>query len=64
MNKQLKKTKGNEGLKPKEFVGKLKDLRSKKRSYPIIMNSSGIYSGETYEIRNHLGFSPISFLTG
>jgi len=28
------------------------------------MNSSAIYGGETYEIRNHVGFSPINFLTG
>ena len=43
MNDQLKKTKGTEGLKPKELVGKLKDLRSKERSYSIFMNSSAIY---------------------
>ncbi len=61
MNDQLKKTKRNEGLKPKELVRKLKDLRSKERSYSIFMNSSAIYGGEAYEIRSHLGFSPISF---
>jgi len=64
MNDQLRKTKRNEGLKPKEIVGKLKDLRSKERSHSIFMTSSSIYGGETYEIRNQLGFSPISFLTG
>ena len=64
MNDQLKKTKGTEGLKPKELVGKLNDLRSKERSYSIFKNSSAIYGGETYAIRNHVGFSPISFLIG
>jgi len=64
MNDQLKKTKGTEGLMPKELVGKLKDPRSKERSYSILMNSSANYGGKTYEIRNQLGFSPISFLTG
>jgi len=64
MNDQLKKTKGTEGPKLKELVGKLTDLRFKEQSYSIFMNSSAIYGGETYEIRNHVGFSPISFLTG
>ena len=64
MNDQLKKTKGTEGLKPNELVGKLKDLRSTERSYSLFMNSSTIYGGETYEMRNHVGYSPISFLTG
>ena len=42
MNDQLKKTKCNEGLKPKELVGKL--------CYSIFLNSSAIYGGETNEI--------------
>ena len=64
MNDQLKKAKGTEGLKPNELMGKLTDLRSKERSYSLFKNSSAIYGGETYEIRNHVGLSPISFLTG
>ena len=45
-----KKNPGTEGLKPKELVGKLTDLRSKEWSYSIFMHSSAIYGGETYEI--------------
>ena len=50
MNDQWKKTKGTEGLKPKELVGKLTDLRSNERSYSLFKNSSAIYGGETHEI--------------